>query len=249
MANKRRCRAFKPMVPAWLASHPPMAPVTPLTASFLQTNMTPARNASKGSVAPPVQSLVSRPLQKPVASKTSIHFVAMQGPRRTAFAWSRNGRTLTTRHQFRPFFTLPLCTRGEASGPETWFELLQRPSSNHASCLPSLPLLAWPRAAYCLPLCIHQTSQAMVPAAAMLTKSPLAKFWLHTPVMHMRVIWLHDPHGTGLARGERGVGRGSPKAEAPSPSCSSSIQRQGRPWRGVVFEGRGGHDSWPRCGD
>ncbi|KAK7509976.1 uncharacterized protein IWZ02DRAFT_464929 [Phyllosticta citriasiana] len=50
--------------------------------------------------------------------------------------------------------------------------------------------------------------QAMVPAAAMLTARPLAKFWLHTPVMHMRVIWLHDAHGTDVGGLGRGVGGG-----------------------------------------
>ncbi|KAK8153492.1 hypothetical protein BKA80DRAFT_284982 [Phyllosticta citrichinensis] len=86
--------------------------------------------------------------------------------------------------------------------------------------------------------------QAMVPAAAMLAARPLAKFWLHTPVMHMRVIWLHDPHGTDvgeLGRGvvEREVEDCRPEAE----ECQSLAKREGGPSRerlGMVFVSRAG---------
>ncbi|KAK8178711.1 hypothetical protein BC567DRAFT_209069 [Phyllosticta citribraziliensis] len=65
---------------------------------------------------------------------------------------------------------------------------------------------------------------AMVPAAAMLPARPLAKFWLHTPAMHMRVIWLHDPHGTDVAE----LGRRLVEREVHLPIIVGHVEGRGQ---------------------
>ncbi|KAK8211690.1 hypothetical protein BKA81DRAFT_357038 [Phyllosticta paracitricarpa] len=83
--------------------------------------------------------------------------------------------------------------------------------------------------------------QAMVPAAAMLTARPLAKFWLHTPAMHMRVIWLHDPHGTDVGGLGRGVWRRR-MSRAKTKLRRMSVHHQ------ACRAAEGGGEAWVRLG-
>ncbi|KAL2679865.1 hypothetical protein IWX47DRAFT_871610, partial [Phyllosticta citricarpa] len=91
------------------------------------------------------------------------------------------------------------------------------------------------------PTTIRGVPGAMVPAAAMLTARPLAKFWLHTPAMHMRVIWLHDPHGTDVGGLGRGVWRRR-MSRAKTKLRRMSVHHQ------ACRAAEGGGEAWVRLG-